>query len=110
MPQALGNNNSLDTLTTKRIKELAKEYAPFSSSSRPRAHLCAFLAKRAKHHESSGAGIVCTVRAPPFAPDERCKLIRMIVRVAVQLLEVFAGQFILWVYYQGALEMEPRLF
>ncbi len=37
-------------------------------------------------------------------------LVRMVVRVAIQLLQVFAGQFILWIDSEGAFKVQPRPF
>jgi hypothetical protein len=73
---------------------LAAEYAPNSCSS---LAACPFVRishqQRAKHRES----LVGTRLALTFALDVKYTLVWMIVRVAVQLLEVFASQFILWV-------------
>jgi hypothetical protein len=36
-------------------------------------------------------------------------LVRMVVRVAIQLLQVFPGQFILWIDFEGACKVQSRL-
>jgi hypothetical protein len=43
-----------------------------------------------------------------FTPGKTL-LVRMVVRVAIQLLQVFAGQFILWIDFKGACKVQPRL-
>jgi hypothetical protein len=105
--QGPANNNSMNAWTARLHEELAGESVPNSNSSlAARQFVRISHQQRPKRQESlAGAGLVYLVRAPLFPPDEKCKLVRMIVRVAVQLLEVFAGQFIFRIDLQGAFEM-----
>jgi hypothetical protein len=41
---------------------------------------------------------------------QRPLLVRMVVRVAIQLFQVFAGKFILWIDFEGAFKVQPRVF
>jgi len=46
--------------------------------------------------------------AGQFTPGKTL-LVRMVVQVAIQLLQVFAGQFILWIDFEGTCKVQPRL-
>ena len=49
-------------------------------------------------------------RPKPCSSPAKPLLVRMVVRVAIQLLQVFAGQFILWIDFEGAFKVQSRLF